>query len=58
LVLKQKKKIVSFDIAKRLFAVQTFGFFLSQDCFDKETIPQKNRKEIKKIPSLFGTGSL
>jgi len=62
LVLKQKKKIVSFDIAKRFFAVQTFGFFLSQDCLRlTETTPQKNR-EIESLEnasfSLFGISSL
>jgi len=58
LVLKQKKKIVSFDIAKRLFAVQTFGFFLSQDCFLKRSNPTKKSKRNQKDPFYFGTGSL
>jgi len=61
LVLKQKKKIVSFDIAKRFFAVQTFGFFLSQDCLRlTETTPQKNREiETRNASfSLFGISSL
>jgi len=57
LVLKQKKKIVSFDIAKRFFAVQTFGFFLSQDCLRlKQKQPHKKieRLEIRRISfSLF-----
>jgi len=63
LVLKQKKKIVSFDIAKRFFAVQTFGFFLSQDCLRlKQKQPHKKIERLENSKnfflSLFGISSL